>query len=80
MQHVNRSLDTEYCRLPRVMLIDHELSMEAEELTPSMKMAPNTIDRVYKANIEHLYHANGQGKAALPEMMQETVYIIPLRK
>ena len=72
----NSHLDAEFCRVNRVMLIDHELTIEAEELTPSMKLAPNTIYRAFKANIERLYALDH----ASDEVFADPVYIIRLDK
>ena len=74
LEQVNRRLDAEYCRMPRVMLIDHELSIENEELTPSMKMSPSAISRIYKANIERLYQPDGPAESSV----RDSVYIIQL--
>ncbi len=48
-------MTVKYNRLQAAMLIDHDLSIENNELTPSMKVAPNVVGRVFKANIESLY-------------------------
>jgi long-subunit acyl-CoA synthetase (AMP-forming) len=76
LSHVNRGIEADFCRMPKVMLVDHELSMDEEELTPSMKMAPNTIGRIYKANIEMLYDPNGSDGTGV----RDSVYIIPLKR
>lgn len=55
LKHVIDGIDPKYARPQAAMLIDHELSMEREELTPSMKLAPNVVGRIYKAKIERLY-------------------------
>ena len=52
------------------MLIDHDLSIENEELTPSMKLAPNVVGKVFRANIEYLY--------GLDEKISDTVYVLNL--
>jgi long-subunit acyl-CoA synthetase (AMP-forming) len=66
----NKNMDLKYYRLRSAMLIDHELSIEKEELTPSMKLAPNVIGNVYEANIDYLYGDRG----TLPEK----VYVLNL--
>ncbi len=71
---VNRGIDEEFCRMESVMLIDHTLSIEAEELTPSMKLAPNAIGTAYKAHIERLYGGNADDA----EGFKDPVYIIRL--
>ncbi|HWR83964.1 MAG TPA: AMP-binding protein [Candidatus Deferrimicrobium sp.] len=52
---LNETIDPKYTRLQAAMLIDYELSIESGELTPSMKLAPNVVGRVFKAKIERLY-------------------------
>ncbi|MEE8436830.1 MAG: AMP-binding protein [Candidatus Neomarinimicrobiota bacterium] len=66
----NDSISAKYSQLKKAILLDYELSIENEELTPSMKLAPNVVGRVFKAQIENLYGA--EGPAA------EKVYIIDL--
>lgn len=66
----NDLMDFKYYRIKSAMLIDYELSIENEELTPSMKLAPNVVGDVFEANIEHLY----DDKKPLPEK----VYVIHL--
>lgn len=67
---INHAIDEKYARLKAAMLIDYELSIENEELTPSMKLAPNVVGRVFKANIENLYGTE--------EPLPDPVYIIHL--
>ncbi len=70
LNNLNMSMTVKYNRLQAAMLIDHDLSIENNELTPSMKVAPNVVGRVFKANIESLYgNANPQ---------PDKVYIINL--
>lgn len=52
------------------MIIDDELSIENNTLTPSMKMAPKKVMDAYKAQIENIY---GNGKS-----VSEEVYLIKL--
>ena len=52
------------------MLIDGDLSVEDKTLTPSLKLAPNNVQNVYKAYIEKLYGSDID--------IKEQVYIIPL--
>lgn len=54
----NDMLDFKYYRIKSAMLLDYELSIEKEELTPSMKLAPNVVGEIFKANIEHLYDSS----------------------
>ncbi len=74
LMQVNRGLDEEYCRMSSVMLVDHELSIETEELTPSMKLAPNVVGRAFKAHIEYLHGAETGESSGF----DEAVYIIRL--
>ena len=55
VQKMNESLDAKYSQVKKAMLLDYELSIENEELTPSMKLAPNTVAKVFKDNIDYLY-------------------------
>jgi len=55
IKKMNASLEVKYARVKKAMLLDYELSIEKEELTPSMKLAPNAVARVFKANIDYLY-------------------------
>jgi len=70
---LNEQIDVKYARPHAAMLLDYELSMEREELTPSMKLAPNVLARVFKADIEKLYSGD-----AKPD--RDKVYIIDLEK
>ncbi len=70
LQNWNESIDTKFSRLKKAMLIDYELTIENEELTPSMKLAPNVVGKVFKANIESLYGADA--------LISEKVYVIDL--
>ncbi|MBZ5494952.1 MAG: AMP-binding protein [Acidobacteriia bacterium] len=74
LRKLNERIDAPYLRPSAAMLIDHELSIEDEELTPSMKLAPNVVARIFKARIEQLY-GNGN-KAADPT----EVYILNLER
>ncbi len=66
----NEINETKFSRYKKAMLIDYELSIENEELTPSMKLAPNVVGKVFKAEIESLYNPSA--------MKPEDVYIINL--
>lgn len=75
LHKVNRGMDEEYCRMSSVMLVDHELTIDHEELTPSMKLAPNVVGQVFKGHIEHLFDPSG----AKSGLFSEPVYIIKLK-
>jgi long-subunit acyl-CoA synthetase (AMP-forming) len=55
VKKMNDTLEKKYARVKKAMLLNYELSIENEELTPSMKLAPNAIAKAFKANIEYLY-------------------------
>lgn len=67
---VNCSLKQKFARIKAAMLIDKDLSVEDKTLTPSMKLAPNSVKKVYKAHIEKLYGSGNE--------IKDHVYIIPL--
>lgn len=68
LNRLNKTMDVPYERPGAVMLVDRELSLERDELTPSMKLAPNVVGDAFRAEIESLY--GGPGKTG------EDVYII----
>ncbi|MFQ6612452.1 MAG: AMP-dependent synthetase/ligase [Fidelibacterota bacterium] len=70
LKEINQAIEEKYARLHTAMLIDYELTIENEELTPSMKLAPNVVGKVFKANIEYLFDDG--------EPIKEPVYIINL--
>jgi len=69
---VNCSLKQKFARIKAAMLIDKDLSVEDKTLTPSMKLAPNNVKKVYRAHIEKLYGADKE--------IEDHVYIIPLEE
>jgi long-subunit acyl-CoA synthetase (AMP-forming) len=73
LRKLNESQEVKYARLKSAMLVDYELTIENEELTPSMKLAPNVVGRVFKANIERLYGCN-------EEPVVGEVYVIELEE
>ena len=70
LNEVNCGIKQKFSRINSAMLVDGDLSVENKTLTPSMKLAPNNVKEVYKANIEKLYDSDINTK--------EQVYIIPL--
>jgi len=70
LRALNTGLDPKYYRLNSVMLLDRELSIENEELTPSLKLAPNVVGKVFKAHIEALYGTESS--------LSDKVYVIQL--
>ena len=71
LKKLNEAIEPKFARPRCAMLIDKELSIDSGELTPSMKLAPNVVGRIYKANIEQLYHRNGDSDS-------DEVYILDL--
>ncbi len=55
VKKMNESLEAKYAQVKKAMLLDYELSIEKEELTPSMKLAPNAVAEVFETNINYLY-------------------------
>ena len=72
MNKMNDSINEKYARVGAAMLVDHDLSIENEELTPSMKVAPNVMARVFKASIEQLYSDE--------KLSDDKVYLIELEQ
>mgnify|MGYP002725540415 CR=1 FL=1 len=70
MNRWNKSIDAKYSRIKKGVLIDYELTIENDELTPSMKLAPNVVTKVFKAQIEQLYNSD--------EKITEQVYVLNL--
>ncbi|MBT7940658.1 MAG: AMP-binding protein [Candidatus Marinimicrobia bacterium] len=70
MNRWNESIDAKYSRIKKGILIDYELTIENDELTPSMKLAPNVVTKVFKAQIEQLYNSE--------DMITEKVYVLNL--
>ncbi len=71
LSELNKSVIEKYQRIRKIMLIDHELSIETGELTPSLKLSPGTVLNVFKAHIESLYDP-----ADIRPPTKEEVYII----
>lgn len=71
LKKLGNEIDVKYARPHAAMLVDYELSIEREELTPSMKVAPNVVARVFKADIENMYGQNVPTE-------KDKVYIIDL--
>ena len=70
LNDVNCGIKQNFSRIDTAMLIDCDLSVEDKTLTPSLKLAPNNVQNVYKAYIEKLYDSDIN--------LTEQVYIIPL--
>jgi len=70
LRQTNYSLLQKFAKIKFAMVIDDELSIERNTLTPSLKFAPNKIQEAYKAHIENLYGAKNS--------ISEEVYIVNL--
>jgi long-subunit acyl-CoA synthetase (AMP-forming) len=70
LHDANCGIGQKFSKIKFAMLIDDELSIEKNTLTPSLKMAPASVLNAYKAHIENLY----SGHNRLPE----EVYVIKL--
>jgi len=60
LQKINRDSPTKFTRINKAVLIDKELSMENNELTPSFKLIPRNIEKIYKDYIDYLETGAGE--------------------
>ncbi|MBW8050892.1 MAG: AMP-binding protein [Cytophagales bacterium] len=58
LNDANCAIGQKFARVKAAMLIDDELSIENNTLTPSMKVAPNNVIKTYRAHLENLYGAD----------------------
>ena len=72
LSDANCSIGQKFSRIKAAMIIDDELSVDNNMLTPSMKLAPKNVVNAYKAHLENLYGATNK--------LDEDVYIIRLNK
>lgn len=70
LHDANCGLAQKFSKIKYAMVIDDDLSIEKNTLTPSMKIAPKKVMEAYKAHIENLYGAKNK--------ISEEVYIIKL--
>lgn len=70
LRDANCGLTQKFSKIKFAMLIDDELSIEKNTLTPSLKVAPNKVIEAYKAHIENLYGGKNE--------VNEDVYVIRL--
>lgn len=70
LHDANCGIAQKFSRVKYAMIIDDELSIEKNTLTPSLKTAPKKILEAYKAHIENLYGEKNP--------LNEEVYIIKL--
>lgn len=71
LNDANCGIGQKFAKIKSAMIIDDELSIEKGTLTPSMKVAPNNVTKIYKAELENLYGAENAVK--------EEVYVIKLQ-
>jgi long-subunit acyl-CoA synthetase (AMP-forming) len=55
LQDANTELGQNFAKIRSALIIDDELSIEKNTLTPSLKVAPNSVLNIYKAHLENLY-------------------------
>lgn len=70
LHDANCGLNQKFSKVKYAMIIDDELNIDKNTITPSMKIAPNKVMEAYKAHIENLYGAKNK--------LTEEVYIIKL--
>jgi long-subunit acyl-CoA synthetase (AMP-forming) len=68
--NVNNGLKQKFARIKSAMLIDDELKVDNSTLTPSLKLSPANVNKIYKSYIEKLYGSDKQ--------IYGTAYIISL--
>jgi hypothetical protein len=70
LHDANCGIGQKFSKIKSAMIIDDELSLEKNTITPSMKVAPKNVVNAYKAHLENLYGANND--------LEEDVYVIRL--
>lgn len=70
LHDANCGLAQKFSKIKYAMVIDDDLSIEKNTLTPSMKIAPKKVMEAYKAHIENLYGAKNK--------ISEEVFIVKL--
>jgi long-chain acyl-CoA synthetase len=53
-------------QIKKITLLPREFSLEAGELTPTLKVRRRVVEQKYKALIDRMYEDEGSGRAALP--------------
>jgi len=74
---INEYHEVKYERLSKALVINRELSIEKEELTPSMKLVPRMIERNFKKYIDFLKGESGKTPPAdsyLIELTERSTY------
>jgi len=59
LMDINMGLKQKFSRIRSAMLVDDVLKVDNMTLTPSMKLAPNNVKKIYKEHIDTLYVHNG---------------------
>lgn len=72
LHDANCGIGQKFSKIKSAMIIDDELSLEKNTITPSMKVAPKNVVNAYKAHLENLYGADNE--------LEEDVYIIRLEE
>lgn len=72
LHDANSSIHQKFAKIKSAVIINEELSLDDNTLTPSMKMAPKNVVEKYKKHLNNLYGAN------VP--VDEEVYVIELDK
>lgn len=72
LQEANCGIRQKFSRIRAAIIIDEELSIENNTLTPSMKIAPKNVLGIYKAHLENLYGDNND------KGLNEEVFVIQL--
>ena len=70
LNDANCGIGQDFAKIKAAVLIDDELSLDKQTLTPSMKVVPKRVLNVYKAHLENLYDEK--------EEVKEKVYVIKL--
>lgn len=70
LNDANCGIGQDFAKIKAAVLIDDELSLDKQTLTPSMKVVPKRVLNVYKAHLENLYDEQ--------EPIKEKVYVIKL--
>jgi long-subunit acyl-CoA synthetase (AMP-forming) len=72
LNEMNSGLNQKFAKIKVAMLIDDTLKVENRTLTPSMKLAPNSVKEVYKAHISRMYNEGNVPE----EYLDKDVYLI----
>ncbi len=70
LHDANCGIGQKFSKIKAAVIIDDELSLEKNTLTPSMKVSPNNVVKIYKGHLENLYGDDFE--------VNEEVYVINL--